>query len=292
MNSVKVRPTGPRPSVEAAPSPLGTQLLAAGKITEQDIVRIVDHQRGSGARFGEVAVLFGILSQQEVMEALAKQYDYPCSSFEGSPLSPALIAARDPFGPIAEVFRSLRSHLLLRGFGESRECIMVASTRAGEGCSIVAANLAIVFAQLGQRTLLIDANFRNPALHLLFGLETTVGLSNVLSERCAFKDALLHVPPFRNLSILVAGATPPNPLELLSQLGFSYLLETLPSLFDIVIVDSPPILQFADARMIAARVKACILATQRNQTRTADLQNAKRELALSGAELIGAVLNC
>jgi capsular exopolysaccharide synthesis family protein len=130
---------------------------------------------------------------------------------------------------------------------------------------------------------------RNPRQHLLFGLQGGAGLSSVLSGRCSTNDALVTLLPFDNLTILCAGAIPPNPQELLSQVAFSYLLETAPSAFDIVIVDTPPILEYADAQLIANHAGACLYVTRRDKTTLADIAQAKLQLGRTRTEIIGAV---
>jgi chain length determinant protein tyrosine kinase EpsG len=286
-----------RPDLVASSTPntvselLGQHLLETGKLTEEDITRIVAVQRQSNARFGDVAVGLGLLTAAELQAALAQQYDYPYLQADDSSLDPILVAAHQPFGSITEPYRTLRSQLLLRWFRDGRHALAVSGCRSGEGASTLAANLAVVFAQLGERTLLIDANFRRPKQQALFGLSAASGLSNLLSGRCELADALADVPAFRNLTVLCAGPPPPNPQELLSRLNFSYLVETTPASFDVVIIDAPAILEFADAQMVAARVGGCLLSTHRNSSRVNDVQQAKKLLEPSGAHIIGAVIH-
>jgi receptor protein-tyrosine kinase len=185
----------------------------------------------------------------------------------------------------------LRSQLALRWFDDRRKTLTVAAARAGAGSSVVAANLAIAFAQLGERVLLIDANLRRPVQHTLFGIGAVEGLSGLLAGRSAFRDSLRVVEPFATLAILCAGATPPNPHELLSAVGFSYLIETAPAAFDIVIVDSPPLLEYSDGQLIAARSGGCLLVARRHQTSLTDIEDAKQQLEPTGAAVVGAVLN-
>jgi protein-tyrosine kinase len=278
------------PSANDVSALLGKQLLDAGKLTEHDVVRIVAAQRHGELRFGETAVALGLLNDRDLQQALALQYDYPYPTDVDSVFSPLLITAHEPFSAASEALRTLRSHLTLTWFNDARKCLVVSSARAREGASATAANLAIVYAQAGERTLLIDANFRRPRQHLLFGLKPVAGLSSLLNGRCSANESLMAVPPFRNLSVICAGAVPPNPQELLSRVTFSYLIETAPAAFDIVIVDTPPILEFADAQIVSARVGGCLLVTRRHEAKISDLREVKSVMAMSGGHMIGAVI--
>jgi len=209
--------------------PIGELLVSTGKISELDVARVIALQKQKRLRFGEAAQEMGLLRAQDVEHALAQQFDYPYVEQRGSTLSPLLVAACDPFGAKAEAIRGLRSQLALRWFDDRRKTLAVAAPRAGGGSSVVAANLAIAFAQLGERVLLIDANLRRPAQHNLFGIGAVEGLSSLLAGRNAFRDSLRVVEPFATLAVLCAGANPPNPHELLSAVSFSYLIETAPA---------------------------------------------------------------
>jgi protein-tyrosine kinase len=268
---------------------LGRLLLDAGKLTEIDVGRVVATQRQQNLRFGEAAEQLGLVSSEDVRWALARQFGYPYLP-KDSPLDAALVAAFQPLSAQAEALRELRSQLLLRWFDDRRKTLAVISPRANEGCSHLAANLAVVFAQLGERTLLVDANFRNPMQHELFGLNPAVGLSGVLAGRCELDDALSSIAPFDKLTVLCAGARPPNPQELLSRVVFRYVLETAPAGFDAVIIDTPPLLDYADAQIIAAIAGGCLLATHRHKTRLADVERVKAKIEPTRAVLLGAAL--
>jgi protein-tyrosine kinase len=271
--------------------PIGELLVNTGKLNELDIARVIAVQKQKKLRFGEAAEKMGLLCREDVEHALAQQFDYPYVRQGGSVLSPLLISACEPFGAKAEAIRSLRGQLALRWFGDRRKTLVVAAPRAGGGSSVVAANLAIAFAQLGERTLLIDANLRRPAQQRLFGLGAREGLSSLLAGRTNFKDLLRSVEPFSTLAVLCAGASPPNPHELLSTVRFSYLIETAPAAFDIVIVDAPPLLECSDGQVIAARAGGCLLVARRHRTSLADVEDAKLQLEPTGAAIVGAVLN-
>lgn len=270
---------------------IGDLLQHTGVLSEQDVRQIVVLQREQGLRFGEAAVQMGLISEQDINRALSKQFDYPYVSSDQSNLHKSLYAAYEPFDVPAELLRGLRSALSLRWFSERNKVLTIVGSHVSEGCSNLAANLAISFAQLGERTLLIDADLRAPSQHGLFGLKPDMGLTGLLGGRISVHDALRKVEFFPQLSVLCAGHGAPNPQELLGRLTFTYLMETLPAGFDVVIIDTPPILDYADAQMVAARSGGCLLVSRRHQTRMTDIVKSKAQLQLSGATLLGVVIS-
>ena len=269
---------------------LGQQLLVAGKLTEDEIGRVITMQQQRNVLFGEAAIRLGFVTEEDVQVALAELYNYPCASPDDSNFSPLLVAATQPHCAQSEAFRTLRSQLVLRWFNDERKTLAVTSARRRQGASTLAANLAILFAQMGERTLLIDANLRAPGQSRLFGLKTTIGLADVLTGRCETQDAVNAIDSFENLYVIGGGMLPPNPQELLSRVGFSHLLETASAGFDVVILDTPPILEFADAQLVACLAKGCLLAVKREQSRVADISNVRIQLQPTAALLVGAVM--
>ena len=276
--------------VVAGDSHIGQLLLSAGRLRESDIIRVVKEQHLSGLRFGDAAIRLGLVTAADIQAALAQQYEYPYIGAEESAISPALIAARQPFSAQAEALRALRTQLMLRWFKDRSKVRAVVAPRSNTGTSILAANLAVVFAQLGERTLVIDANLRRPSQHLLFGIKGKLGLSGVLAGRGSIKEAPQVIHPFENLHVIGAGPTVPNPQELLGRTAFSYVIETTPAAFDVVIVDCPPILEYADAQLIAARSKGCLVVTRRHRTKITDAKLTESQLAQTGAMLVGTAI--
>ncbi len=274
------------------PMLIGELLQSAGILTSDDVSRVVAAQRERGIRFGEAAIALGLLKAEDLSRGLSRQFEYPYVRLGESGLHPSLYLAYAPFSVQAEALRILRSQLLLRwGSADNNKTLMLLGAHKGSGCSRVAANLAIAFSQLGERTLLVDANLRAPRQHELFGLSMTDGLCDLLGGRSSLSQAIMPVPAFPHLSVLGAGVRVPNPQELLSRVSFSYLMQTLPASFDILIVDSPPMLEFADAQLIAAQAGNCVLVTRQHESRMADVDAVREQLRISGATLIGAVIN-
>jgi protein-tyrosine kinase len=270
---------------------LGELLHGDGTLTEQDIQDIFAAQMEHGEPFGEAASRLGLVSEQDVRRALARQADFPLVASGESALSPELITAYQPHSARAEELRTLRSELVLRWFGRGNRVLAVVEARRGNGCNVLAANLAVSFAQLGERTLLIDANLRAPSQQTLFGLTANCGLVDFIEGRESLDKVLTAVPGFSRLSVMCAGAPPPNPQELLGHISFGYLMETSPTKYDVVIVDAPPMLECAYAQIIAARAGGVVLSTRRHRTRLADAIRVKSQLQPAGAVLLGAVID-
>lgn len=274
------------------PMLIGELLQSAGILTSEDVCRVIAIQQERGLRFGEAAIALGLLKAEDLNRGLSRQFEYPFVRHGESGLDPSLYVAYAPFSEQAEAMRALRSQLMLRWGTQNSKTLTVAGARRQTGCSRVAANLALSFSQLGERTLLVDANLRAPRQHHLFGLPMTEGLCDLLSGRShSLSQAIIPVPAFPHLSVLVAGAGVPNPQELLSRPGFSYLMQTLPANFDVLIIDAPPVLEFADAQLVAAHAGNCLLVARQHQSRLADIELATERLRSSGATVLGAVMN-
>lgn len=279
-------------ALKAAERSMGGVLVAAGRLKLEDIQSIVTAQREKGLRFGEAARALGLLTDADIAFALSRQFDYPCLQPGESAVSQDLVAAYDPFCRQAEALRVLRSELMLRWFdtGAGHKALAVISAARGEGRSYIAANLAVLFAQLGHRTLLIDADLRHPCQHRLFCLDNGAGLSAVLSGR-AGPEAVQRIPSLAHLSVLPAGVLPPNPQELLGRPLFAQLLQQLAAQVDVMLLDSPPASETADAQLLAVRAGAALIVVRRNAARTWRVRGVSESVAQAKATIVGAVLN-
>ena len=270
---------------------MGAILIDAGRLSLVDAERILQLQRERGARFGEAGMALGLLTADDVRYALSVQFDYPYLARE-SKLSRELVAAYQPASSGVEQLRALRSQLMLRWFDGAAERKGLAIVSAGpkDGRSYIAANLAIVFSQLGQRTLLIDADLRSPRQHQLFNLGHCAGLSDVLAGR-AGPEAVLRIAALQDLSVLPAGTLPPNPQELLGRQEFPKLLQSLGEDFDVIIIDTPAASQCADAHTVAVRAGAALLVARQNQSSVPQIAQLTHGLREFGVTLVGSVLN-
>jgi chain length determinant protein tyrosine kinase EpsG len=271
---------------------IGSILVAQGKLGPQDIERVLQLQQSQGSRFGEAALRVGLITKEDLQSALAKQYDFPHLLPGTGGISNEIIVAYEPFHPRAEELRALRTQLSIRwsNAGVRHRVLAIASPGPGEGRSYVAANLAAVFSQLGERTLLIDADLRAPRQHRIFDVADRIGLSAILAGR-ADPSAVVPVPQFGTLSLLPAGARPPNPQELLSRRALAGLLQELRTEFDVIFIDTPPATRYADAQSVAFQAGSAMVLARMNQTRLADTAGVVRQLSDTGARIVGTVLN-
>jgi protein-tyrosine kinase len=271
---------------------IGALLVEEGKITAREVERVLERQRNEKVRFGEAAVRLGYISEDDVRFALAKQYDMPHFTPDSDGPSRELVSAFAPFHPRTEEMRALRTQLLIRWYNpeQGRKTLVVASPETGEGRSYVAANLAVVFSQLGARTLLVDADMRKPRQHQIFGLPETHGLSTVLSGRADHK-ATFPIPGMNRLTVLPAGPLPPNPQELLSRPVFAQFMRDMQAVYDVVIIDTPPSKKYADAQSVAFRAGDALVVARKDHTTLATTQKVIHELAGTGARVVGTVVN-
>ncbi|MCU0773471.1 MAG: chain length determinant protein tyrosine kinase EpsG [Ideonella sp.] len=273
---------------------IGAMLVDAGLVSEADIDRVLHYQREHGLRFGEAAIRLGIVSESDVQFALARQFDYAYlpSDATNRPVSEQVVAAYQPFSSCVDQLVAIRSQLMLRWFdrGDQRQVLTIVGTDRREGRSYLASNLAVVFSQLGQRTLLIDANMRNPRQHELFRLENQVGLSTVLSGR-AQTEVVVRIPDLLGLTVMPAGPVPPNPLELLSRPLLPALLAHARQSYDVVLVDTPALSVGDDAAIIAMRSGAALAVARSGQTRLPAYNDLVRGLSDAGVAVVGSVLN-
>lgn len=271
---------------------IGALLVEEGKLTPREVERVLERQRKEKVRFGEGAVRLGYITEDDVRFALAKQYDMPHFTPASEGPSRELVAAFAPFHPRTEELRALRTQLLIRWYNpeQGRKSLVVASPESGEGRSYLAANLAVVFSQLGARTLLVDADMRRPRQHQIFGLPEGHGLSTLLSGRSDHK-ATFPVPGMNRLSVLPAGPLPPNPQELLSRPVFAAFMKDLQSIYDVIIIDTPPAGKFADVQSVTFRASDALVVARKNHTTVATTQKVIRELAGTGARVVGTVVN-
>lgn len=271
---------------------VGALLCADKKLDPSDIERVLKLQRARGLRFGEAAVRLGLINVGDLRSALARQYDLPHLLPENERVNSELVVAFEPFNPCAEQIRALRTQLLIRwsNGGVSSRMLALVSPGLKDGRSYVAANLAVAFAQLGRRTLLIDADLRHPRQHQIFNVPDNVGLSSVLSGR-AGREAVVSVPEFGSLALLPAGAPPPNPVELLSRETFPVLLRDLRNDFDVILFDTPPAGSCADAQTIAFQAGSVLILARKDHTRLADTTRVMRQMTDAGAQTLGTVCN-
>lgn len=202
----------------------------------------------------------------------------------------ALFVLKQPNSQQSEALRLLRSQLVLRWFNLGNKSLALVGVNLGEGCSYLSANLAVVFAQLGLRTLLVDANLRDPSQHRLFNLKNEIGLSDILAGH-AGQVVINPLGTIENLSVLSAGSISGNAQELLSRTTFIELMKQITPQYDVVLVDTVPGSMTADAQAAAACCSGVLLVSRLNHTKLSHLTEMRDQIAITGAKIVGSVIN-
>jgi len=298
--------------VSADAAELREALIAYCRLSPEAVEQIDESMRGSQLNFCDAAVHVGLVTEGEAAEAQAwvraavsrrnsnivetalRRHGSSKSiavrhSLMGRPGN-RLQAACDADNPHAERLRALRTELLLLAEGgRDASCLAVISPCSHEGRSQLAAELAVAFSQLGQRTLLIDADLRRPTLHSLFGVEVQWGLAQSL----AFGEPphLIGVEGLPFLTVLPAGPRVSNPLELLSGGRMENLLRHWRRDQAFIVIDTPPVAQYADALTIAAMVGQVVLVSRTQTTPYKELKGLLQRLGPTHARVLGAVVN-
>ena len=271
---------------------IGSIIAETRNLSADQVEKILQHQKDKHIRFGEAAVALGYASNDDVLFALSQQFHYPYAAEDRRKISPELVALNQPFGVQAESVRAIRSQIMMRLFneGQDRRAIAVVSPDSGDGKTFFAANLAVTLAQLGGRTLLVDADMRGPRQHLVFDVDNQAGLSGILSGRAEAK-VIRQVAGVPSLFVLPVGITPPNPLELVERPAFGLLVRELLSKFDHVVVDTPAAVYGSDSAVIAARCGAALVVARKNRVRVTALQDLVANLGETPAKVVGAIYN-
>ena len=271
---------------------MGDAYVKSKRLTPAEVDAIVQMQEKDQIRFGEAAVRLGLLTKDEVREVLDVQFDYTSFTSNGklANISRTLAIVHSPGSEAAEAIKRLRSELMVRFADKPSSALALLSPLKQEGKSHIAASLAIAFAQLNIKTMLIDANLRLPVQHKLFGLTNQFGLSTILAKRSTRSiESIPEVMP--NFWVLTSGPLPPNPLEIISAPKLSTLIDYFSKDVSVFIIDTPSTMQWADAQMIARQTGYGLFVARENMTKLADLKNIKKEMEAAGVEILGTVYN-
>ncbi len=271
---------------------VGEILLALGRLSEPQIVAVLDRQSQDARRFGELALMLGYASQSDIELALSHQrsatinevlVDFP-RDMTGTAFDP------DELG--SEALVAVRSQLVHRWFGEEPEqrALAVVSTDPGDGRSYVCSRLARLFADLDEDTLIIDADLRNPSLHRIFGADNSVGLTSYLQGQMA-QPPVRAVPGVPYLHLLTAGPAVEHPHRLIARNEFGRLLELLAPQFRAIFIDTPATASGPDAITVALRASGALLVVRKDQARLVDQRELAQRLTDSTVEVVGAVIN-
>lgn len=201
-----------------------------------------------------------------------------------------LIAIRNPLAPVSESYRTLRTNIKFSSVDKDIKVIMLTSSGPGEGKSTTASNLAVVMAQVGNKTIIIDCDQRKPTLHKVFGLSNELGISDILAKEIKFEEAVQGTGQ-ENLHVITSGTRPPNPAELVASGAMKDFLESLREKYDTIIIDTPPIIAVTDAQLLSRYADGCILVIASQQADRDAAMKAKALLEKVDAKILGVVLN-
>jgi len=248
-------------------------------------VKAVEHLESKGL------TILGIIPDMQGANPRNSIKNIPSPSKGGTDFKRRLITYEDPKSPVSESYRSLRTNVVYASADKKIKSLLISSSQPGEGKSTTAANLAIAFAQLRKKTLIVDGDLRKPVQHNVFGLPRSPGLSEFLIGDVSDVSSLIHPTKIENLFILTAGGLPPNPSELLGSAIMSRLVDQLEKEWDMVVIDSPPIIAVTDASMISGEIDAIALVVKAGHTEKSAVDRAMDTIRNVKAPLIGAILN-
>ena len=201
-----------------------------------------------------------------------------------------LIAHFHPTSPIAEAYRSFRTNIRFTDIQETPLMFLISSAVKGEGKTTTTANLATVIAQIGKRVILLDADFRDPMVHNVFGLAGQPGVTNVIGGGSEIKD-VIRPSGIENLDVVCAGSIPPNPSELMSSTRLREFLKEIGKKYDYVLIDTPPIVAVTDAAILSQFVHGVFLVVRAGSTHKKVFNRAIDLFRKVNARVFGVVIN-
>lgn len=202
----------------------------------------------------------------------------------------SLLVHEKPKSPISEAYRVLRTNIQFSSVDKPLRVLAVTSSSPNEGKSTTISNLAITFAQSGSKVLLVDADLRKPTIHKLYEYTNQIGLVNILAKKDTMGNCI-HESLVENLYVLTSGPIPPNPSELLQSESMRRFIEEVKEIFDIILIDTPPVGSVTDAAILSSMVDGMILVAASGQVKIDELTRSKELLEKVNANIIGVVLN-
>lgn len=219
-----------------------------------------------------------------------KRRGYKLTSEDRSRLMSKLITNFSPKSPVSEAYRSLRTNILFANLDQTMKTLVVSSSATKEGKSTTVANLAITMSQMGSRVLIIDADLRRPTIHSLFKLDRQIGLSNALLGTYTL-DEVIKPSGVENLDVITAGDIPPNPSELLSSNAMHKALSILTQRYDMILLDSPPLIAVTDAAVLSTKADGVLMVVSSGYVTRKEVERAIQLLQNVRAKLLGIFLN-
>jgi len=194
-----------------------------------------------------------------------------------------------PHSISAESYKSIRTSLKYSSVDKTIKTIVITSSVPGEGKSTIAGNLALCLSESGNKVLIIDCDLRRPSLHKKFRLSNLKGITDCLIDKDNLKESIQEFTS--DLSVISSGTIPPNPAEILGSKTFERFLKNIGSMYDYIILDTPPLLAVTDASILAGKADATIIVVKYGKTREKDINLAYKELKKVNANVVGSILN-
>ncbi|MFC4775854.1 CpsD/CapB family tyrosine-protein kinase [Paenibacillus sp. GCM10023252] len=201
-----------------------------------------------------------------------------------------IVTDANPMSPISEAYRTLRTNLQYAQTEAPLQLLMVTSANSKEGKTTTLMNLAVTYAQSELKVLLVDADMRKPTAHHTFGLSNRTGLSHLLSGQASFGDTVQH-SRIHGLDVVTSGPIPPNPSELLGSSRMDSLLTSLRQKYDMVLIDTPPVLAVSDAQVVSVRCDGVLLVVNARSAKRQQAVKARNALEFVNARIVGVALN-
>ena len=202
----------------------------------------------------------------------------------------AIISYNDPKSVISEQYRAIRTNIEYSNVDQNTKTILVTSSDKNEGKTTTVSNLAVSFANLNKKVLLIDCDLRNASIHKMFKINNIYGLTDILAKDRAV-DKCIQKTELENLYVLTAGAIPPNPAEILSSEKMKNLIEDLKNIYDYIFIDTPPIGLVTDAGVLSSFIDGVVLVVKSESVEKKYLEETKKKLDAVDARILGAILN-
>ena len=263
---------------------LGIIMALALEVMDNTIKTTYDIERKN------LAVL-GIIPSIGEEQKNKKSYFFNKSNKSSSNLKRRLITQDDPKSPVSEAYRALRTSMLYTSADKKIKSILVSSAGPGEGKTTTVANLAITYANLGKKTLLIDTDLRRPVVHKVIGINKEPGITDYLSNNEKDISKIIQKTEIKDLCVIPSGIIPPNPSELLGSDRMSNLLRDLEDEWDMILFDSPPLVAVTDAAMVSKEIDQIVMVVKVGQTDKKAFDHTISSLRNVGAPISGVVLN-
>lgn len=269
---------------------IGQILIDAGLIQESQLDKIRIAQSEFNLKFGEAAVKLGYVTEDNILRALSKQFNHTFFDEKTTKIDKRIVLAFKS-NHSAEELRNLRSQLLLQTRGFSKKIIGIVSPQQidSSNSSILSARLAVSLAMLGSKTLLIDANLREPVQSKLFGVNNDYGLSDLLADRANF-ECIKKIPEIDKLGLITSGTSVPNPQELISTKLFKLTIDELARQYDYIVIDMPNAEEYADSLIISSAAEGMILTVEKGITTQKSLAAITKKLNDAAISIIGVVI--